>query len=93
MAQTTIPPQAHSGQTLAGELPATPLQIQRTLAALRRQLADSDAVVLRLFAERHELQEAITAETVRYQDAVNAGELQRQGAGAVGAACDVWGIG
>lgn len=73
---------AHNGQTQA-DSPATPLSIQRTLTALRRQLADSDAVVLRLFAERHELQEQITAETVRYQDALNAGSLAEQGAAAV----------
>jgi hypothetical protein len=82
MAQSNIPQPAQNGQTLA-DSPATPLQIQKRLTALRRQLCDSDALVLRIFAERLELQAEITAETVRYQDALNAGMLREQGAEAV----------
>jgi hypothetical protein len=88
MPNFSVPPQAQNGQTLA-DSPATPLTIQKRLTALRRQLCDSDALVLRIFAERHELQAEITAETVRYQDALNAGMLAEQGAAAVGAAEEI----
>lgn len=70
-------------KTKAGQPLASPLTIQQNLNLLRRQLAASDAAFLRLSQDREVLQAEILAETIRYQDALNAGGIAERGAAAV----------
>lgn len=93
MATSSISSHRPIGQTQPGAPPAHPLTIQQTITALRRQLADTDAAFVRLLAERRELEAALLAERQRYADALGVDRLREQGAGAVEAAVEVWGLG